>query len=209
MPLLLWVAGAMAFLAGTPELGWAIWSVVVINAVFSFWQEFQAEPTLAALLRVLPRQCRAMRSGQWRPLPVDQLVPSDLLQLEEGEQMIPADCRLIRATALYVDVSVLTGESLPVARAGDPVQPRRLQALRSGQAVRRPGEHPLQEPLRLQELANLLPAGATVASGHCEALVYPTGGETEFGQMARLTAGTRRSPSTLERHVRRSCAWCP
>ena len=48
MALLLWTAGGMAFLARTPELGWAIWSVVLINAIFSFWQEFQAERTLLA-----------------------------------------------------------------------------------------------------------------------------------------------------------------
>ncbi|MEY3767277.1 MAG: hypothetical protein RLZZ11_344 [Cyanobacteriota bacterium] len=63
MALLLWAAGGMAFLARTPELGWAIWSVVLINAVFSFWQDFQAERTLAALTRVLPRQVRVWRDG--------------------------------------------------------------------------------------------------------------------------------------------------
>ncbi|MGL5065347.1 MAG: cation-transporting P-type ATPase, partial [Microcoleus sp.] len=43
MALLLWVAGTLAFISRTPELGWAIWTVILINAVFSFWQEFQAE----------------------------------------------------------------------------------------------------------------------------------------------------------------------
>lgn len=46
MAILLWVAGALAFAAGTPQLGWAIWGVVLINGGFSFWQEFQAERTL-------------------------------------------------------------------------------------------------------------------------------------------------------------------
>jgi len=44
-------------------LGWAIWSVVLINALFSFWQDFQAERTLAALTQVLPRQVRVLARG--------------------------------------------------------------------------------------------------------------------------------------------------
>ena len=68
MALLLWVAGGMAFLARTPELGWAIWSVVLINALFSFWQDFQAERTLAALSNVLPRQVRGWRDGRLQVL---------------------------------------------------------------------------------------------------------------------------------------------
>jgi magnesium-transporting ATPase (P-type) len=56
MALLLWIAGVLAFVAGTPQLGWAIWAVVLINGLFSFWQEFQAERPLAALIGSLPRQ---------------------------------------------------------------------------------------------------------------------------------------------------------
>ena len=54
MALLLWAGGALAFVGGMPQLGWAIWAVVVINAVFSFWQEFKAEKATEALRRLLP-----------------------------------------------------------------------------------------------------------------------------------------------------------
>jgi Ca2+-transporting ATPase len=56
MALLLWVAGSLAFVAGAPQLGWAIWAVILINGVFSFWQEFKAERTLQALAQRLPQQ---------------------------------------------------------------------------------------------------------------------------------------------------------
>jgi Ca2+-transporting ATPase len=180
MALLLWVAGGMAFLARTPELGWAIWSVVLINAVFSFWQDFQAERTLAALTQVLPRQVRVWRDGALQVLSADELVPGDLLELEAGDQ-VPADCRVIEAVELSLNAAVLTGESLPVARTAEAQQQR----------------------LRTSEAANLLPAGTTIAAGRAQAIVYATGSDTEFGQVAHLSAGIERAPSTLEIQVGR------
>jgi Ca2+-transporting ATPase len=185
MALLLWIAGALAFVAGTPQLGWAIWAVVVINGIFSFWQEFQAERTLAALTHALPRQVQLWRDGQLGFRSAEELVAGDRLLLEEGDR-VPADCRLSVAHELRVDLSVLTGESVPVAR----------------QAIDLP---PGQADLRLPtgERPNLLLAGSTIASGRGEAIVYATGPETEFGQVAHLTAATRRSASTLEQQVAR------
>lgn len=185
MALLLWVAGALAFAAGTPQLGWAIWAVVLINGAFSFWQDYQAERTLAALKRSLPRQVRLWRNGVLTELPAEALVPGDRILLEEGDQ-VPADARLIRAVELSLDLSVLTGESLPVARHADPI------------AVPVEGKAALM-PTR--ERANLALAGTTVAGGRAEAIVYGTGAETEFGHVAHLTAATPRGVSTLEEQV--------
>jgi magnesium-transporting ATPase (P-type) len=85
MALLLWVAGILAFISRTPELGWAIWAVIWINAIFSFWQEFQAEQALAALKKVLPMQVKVLRNGQLQRIPARELVRSDVMQLEEGD----------------------------------------------------------------------------------------------------------------------------
>ena len=181
MALLLWVAGTLAFIAGAPQLGWAIWAVIVINGAFSFWQEFKAERTLEALAGNLPPLVRVWRDGQLRDLSAEQLVCGDRVALEEGDQ-IPADCRVVEAHQLYVDLSVLTGESLPVARDAAPQS---------------------SEGLPTRERANLLLAGCTVASGRGEGLVYATASETEFGQVAHLTATTARSTSTLELQIQR------
>ena len=185
MALLLWVAGALAFAAGTPQLGWAIWAVVLINGLFSFWQDYQAERTLAALKRSLPRQVRLWRDGVLTELSAEALVPGDRILLEEGDQ-VPADARLIRAVELSLDLSVLTGESLPVARHADPI---------GAPTVDKAALIPTRER------ANLALAGTTVASGRAEAIVYGTGGETEFGHVAHLTAVTPRGVSTLEEQV--------
>jgi Ca2+-transporting ATPase len=185
MALLLWVAGALAFAAGTPQLGWAIWAVVLINGVFSFWQDYQAERTLAALKRSLPRQVRLWRDGMPTQLSAEALVPGDRILLEEGDR-VPADARLIHAIELSLDLSVLTGESLPVARHAEPIT---VSAVAQGVVI----------PTR--ERANLALAGTTVAAGRAEAIVYATGGETEFGHVAHLTAATPRGASTLEQQV--------
>ena len=183
MALLLWLAGGLAFAAGTPQLGWAIWAVVLINGLFSFWQEYQAEQTLAALTRSLPLQARLWRDGCLQQQPATELVPGDRLLLEEGDQ-VPADARLVEAHQLSLELAVLTGESLPVARHADPL----------------PADAPATA---MRERANLVLAGTTVASGRGVAVVYATGSETEFGHVAHLTAGTARGMSTLERQVGR------
>jgi Ca2+-transporting ATPase len=179
MALLLWVAGGLALLAGTPQLAFAIWVVVLVNGLFSFWQEYQAERTMAALIRALPQQVQLWRDGALTVLGAAAVVPGDLLLLEAGDK-VPADCRLIDAQALYLDLSLLSGESLPLARhAGGLRQPL----------------------LPAGERGNLALAGTTVASGRGTGIVFATGAETEFAHVARLSAQTPRSPSTLELQV--------
>ena len=176
MALLLWVAGSLAFIAGAPQLGWAIWAVILINGLFSFWQEFKAERTLQALAQRLPQQVKVWRDGQLQPCAAELLVCGDRVLLEEGDQ-VPADCRLLVAHQLYVDLSALTGESLPVARSAGPQ---------------------LSATVATRDCSNLVLAGTSVASGRAEGLVYATAAETEYGQVAHLSAATARSVSTLE-----------
>ncbi|BAY17388.1 cation-transporting ATPase, E1-E2 type [Anabaenopsis circularis NIES-21] len=181
MALLLWVAGILAFISQTPELGWAIWAVIWINAIFSFWQEFQAEKALSALKKILPSQAKVYRDGKLTVIPARELVSGDVMQLEEGDK-ISADARLLESQSLYVDVSVLTGESLPVPRIGEPVTALNIHA---------------------SEASNLVFAGSTVAAGRGLAVVYATGTHTEFGQVAHLTANVQREASTLEVQISR------
>ncbi|KGF72308.1 HAD family hydrolase [Neosynechococcus sphagnicola sy1] len=202
MALLLWVAGILAFISHTPELGWAIWAVIWINAIFSFSQEFQAERALTALKSVLPMQVKVYRDGELKQILAGNLVRGDVVQLEEGDR-VSADARLVTAESLYLDISVMTGESLPVAREADPAQPRQMVPLRAGKPLMHPGDTPLQEALPPGEIRNLVLAGSTVAAGRAIAVVYATGAQTEFGHVARLTTLVKREPSTLEVQVAR------
>jgi magnesium-transporting ATPase (P-type) len=116
---MLWVAGALAIVAGMVPLGLAILGVVAVNGVFAFVQEHRAERAASRLRDLLPRRATVVRDGT--PVEVDAatLVVDDLVLLEPGDR-VSADLEVIDAHGLLVDTSTLTGES--VARslgAGD------------------------------------------------------------------------------------------
>ncbi len=184
LAILLWVAAALAFLAdamqpgeGMATLGWAILGVIVINAVFAFFQEYKAERAAQALHRLLPSRTWVIRSGQPREVPRSGIVPGDILLLDEGEQ-VPADARLIEAVGMRVDNSSLTGESKPKRRLADPVSDGTLL-----------------------DAANLVFTGTTVLSGHGRAIVYATGMDTEFGKIAHLSTGVETGLSPLQKEI--------
>ncbi len=109
--LLFWVAGALAFLAGLPELGVAVFVVVVLNGLFAFVQEERAEHAAERLRDLLPQRATVRRDGHSIDVDVEELVPGDVVVLAEGDR-ISADLRLEAVHALAVDTSTLTGESV-------------------------------------------------------------------------------------------------
>lgn len=110
--LLFWVAGALAVIAGLPQLGLAVFVVVVLNGVFAFIQEQRAEHAAERLRDLLPRRSTVVRDGAVVEVVADELVVGDLAVLAEGDR-VSADLRLDRVHALAVDTSTLTGESVP------------------------------------------------------------------------------------------------
>ena len=98
-----------------------ILALLVMNALVGFWEEYQADTTIAALKSQLALQARVKRDGVWVSVPARELVPGDLIHLHLGE-IVPADARLLEGDPVEVDQSALTGELLPVTRqAGDAV----------------------------------------------------------------------------------------
>ncbi|MCE5289802.1 MAG: cation-transporting P-type ATPase [Nocardiaceae bacterium] len=110
--LLFWVAAALAFVAGMPQLGIAVVVVVLLNAVFAFVQEQRAEHAAERLRLMLPRCATVIRDGRPIQIPADELVLGDVVVLAEGDR-ICADARLDLVHSLAVDTSALTGESVP------------------------------------------------------------------------------------------------
>jgi magnesium-transporting ATPase (P-type) len=182
LALLLWAAGILAFVAGTPTLGWAIFAVIALNALFAFAQERQAVRAVEALRAYLPEQARVVRDGREQVVLARELVPGDVLLVEEGER-VSADVRLLDG-AVDADMSTLTGESLPVSRY----------------ASARDTHVPL---LHAREL---LFTGTTCVAGTATGVVFATGAHTELGRIAALSQRVRREESPLERQVR-PVAW--
>ena len=181
MALLLWAGGLVGFLAQMPQLGVAIWTVNLINGLFSFWQEYKAERAAAALRALLPAHARVLRDGSAQEVLREAVVPGDLLLLAEGD-LVAADGRLVESAELRVDQSTLTGESRPVAK--------RSQASAEG-AVERAA------------LPNVVFAGTTVIAGTGKALVFATGMQSAFGTIARLTQSIVAAPSPLQQELGR------
>ena len=96
MAIMLWIGGAVGFLAQLPQLGIAIWMVNIINGLFSFWQEYRAEKATEALKKLLPSYARVLRDGGEQRILSEDLVPGDLMLLAEGDR-ISADGRLVEA----------------------------------------------------------------------------------------------------------------
>ena len=182
---LLWVGGGLALLAGLPELGWAIFAVIVVNGVFSFFQEYRAERAVEALQELLPRQITVVRDGAPRRVPAVELVPGDVVRLDEGAQ-VPADGQLLEGAELRVDQSALTGEPQPVWKR--PVDPGAADDGRHVPALER---------------AERLFAGTSVMAGSGTYAVTATGMRTEIGAIAHLTQTVPEEPSPLQREMAR------
>jgi magnesium-transporting ATPase (P-type) len=180
LALLLWAAAGLAWIAGIVAV--AIVIVIAINAAFAFIQEMQAERAVEALARYLPERARVLRDDAPREVAATELVPGDVVLLEEGER-ISADARLLEG-AVEVDISTLTGESMPVFRSATYMDV---------------GVPPLQA-------RDLVFSGTSCTEGEARAVVFATGMHTELGRIAALSQRVEREESPLERQVRR-VAW--
>jgi calcium-translocating P-type ATPase len=109
--LMLWVAGGLALVAGMPQLGIAIFAVIVINAVFALAQEARADHAAAKLRSMLPTRVTVYRDGRRQIADAADIVVDDVLLLESGDR-VPADAELIVGNRLLMDTSMLTGESV-------------------------------------------------------------------------------------------------
>ena len=182
LAIVLWAAAGLAWWAGIIQVAVAIVIVIVLNALFAFVQELQAERAVEALAGYLPSSARVRRDGAEFNVAARELVPGDVLLVEEGER-ISADARLISGS-LEVDASTLTGESTPVSRSA---------------------EWP-DTNVPLLQARDLIFSGTTCTEGDAAAVVVSTGMSTELGRIAAMTQRVHIEQSPLERQVR-TIAW--
>jgi calcium-translocating P-type ATPase len=118
--LLLWVAGGLGFVAGMPQLGGAIFVVIVVNGIFAYVQESRAENAAQKLQDLLPRRATVVRDDAELEIDARELVVDDVVLLRGGDR-VSADLVIEDSAGLALDTSMLTGESVPQHLApGDP-----------------------------------------------------------------------------------------
>lgn len=155
--------------------------IVIANAALGYHQEARAEAAIAGLRKMSAAQATVLRDGVRAVVPVDELVPGDVLVVGEGTT-VPADARVVHSASLRTMEAALTGESGPVSKDADPVPAEATTADRS----------------------NMLFAGTAVAFGHGRAVVTATGMRAEIGRIADLIAQTDDEQTPLQAELDRT-----
>jgi P-type Ca2+ transporter type 2C len=179
MVIILIVAGIIAFFLGERVDSSIIFFIVILNAIIGVIQEYKAEKAIDALKKMMAPQAIVIRDGDEKIVSVEELVPGDIVLLEEGSK-VPADARILESSMLKIDEAALTGES--VARVKS--------------------EHHLAEKIvPLADQTNMAFMGTTITNGRCKAIVVETGMKTEFGKIAGLTSEIKEEKSPLQKEL--------
>jgi Ca2+-transporting ATPase len=159
----------------------AIFAVVLLNAAMGYVQEARAEAAVAALRAMSAADASVIRDGERRSIPATELVPGDIIFIEEGDT-IPADGRLVESVVLNTAEATLTGESLPVTKHPDIIA----------------------DDVPLGDRTNMVFSGTTATYGHGVAVVTATGMRTEMGRIAGLLKETDDEATPLQRELDRT-----
>lgn len=176
--IILLIAVAVSIAVGEVIDAIAILAIVLLNATIGFAQEIQAEKTLESLKEKDVTFALILREGQIARIPIAEVVPGDIVILEEGSK-IPADCRIIESFSLKVDESILTGESVAADK----------------------DEKTLTNPsLTLGDRINMVFRDTQVIAGRGKAIVVATGEHTEIGKIANFLQKEQeiKTPLTVE-----------
>ncbi|MHB1223325.1 MAG: cation-translocating P-type ATPase [Gemmatimonadaceae bacterium] len=167
--------------AALPYEAMAILAVVLLNAAMGFVQESRAEAAVTALRAMSADDAEVIRDGRRRQVPAAELVPGDLVLVEEGDT-IPADARLVSSAALQVAEAALTGESLPVPKEAATIA----------------------APAPLGDRHSMVFSGTAATYGHGAAIVTTTAMQTQMGRIAGLLSSTPEDPTPLQRELNRT-----
>jgi len=172
-------AALLAAISGIWQLSLIIIGIVVVNAIFGLFQEWRAEKAIETLRRWMPEYAKVIRDEELKKVPVRDLVPGDVIELEEGDR-VPADARLIEAFELWTNNIPLTGEPEPHPRSSEPTE------VTDSTYVDAP---------------NLVFMGTSVVKGRGRAVVFATGMKTMLGRIADLTQKIGEELSPLQREI--------
>ena len=175
--ILLAAAGISAFI-GEPYDALTIITIVMLNAVLGFIQEYRTEKTLSALKSMTAPTAKVCRDGVMTIIPASELVPGDIISLEAGDR-IPADADILIARSLFSDESILTGESVPVSKC--------------------PGSRPDNDNSTGKK--NILYSGCVITKGTAQARVIATGLNAQVGRISGMLSDIEQEETPLQKRL--------
>lgn len=180
MVLILIAAAIISYFVGDPKDVIIIMIIVVLNAALGIYQEYRAEQALAALSAMQVPLVRVRRDGHVTQISAEELVPGDIVLLEEGDR-VSADGRIIESVNLQIEEAALTGESVPVPKSNAVISA-------SGNVA-------------LGDRANMVFMGTAVNYGRGEFVVTETGLKTQIGNIASMLLQVEEGTTPLQRRL--------
>lgn len=171
-------ATILAIAMGKITDGIVVFSVIIINAIIGFVQEYQAGKAIQGLLQLIPENATVIRDGKQKNIQAAELVPGDYVLLQVGDR-VSADMRLTFVKNMQCNESILTGESLPVEKNTEIIDAD------AGVADRK----------------NMVFSGTLITSGTAEGVVVLTGIKTEIGKISALLQATISVKSPLTKSL--------
>lgn len=177
-------ASIVKFIVGGVMDASVILAVIMVMAIIGFIQEARAERAMDALKQLAAPKAKVKRAGKVEMVLSKEVVPGDILILESGDK-VPADARIIEASSLKVNESILTGESVPVDKHVDTVK----------------------EDASVADRKNLLYMGTAVSYGRAVAVIVATGMDTEMGKIASALKEVKTEKTPLQRSIHTLGKW--
>lgn len=156
--------------------------VVIVNAILGVYQESKAEKAIEALQEIAAATSKVIRDGKLIDVKSEDIVVGDIVVLEAGDS-VPADCRIIENASMKIEESALTGESVPVTKTADVIDPLG------------------SDDVPLGDRKNMCYMGSNVVYGRGKAVVVATGMDTEMGKIADALAQAKDSETPLQRKL--------
>ncbi|BBN03231.1 P-type Na+/K+ transporter [Marchantia polymorpha subsp. ruderalis] len=179
LTVILVLAAAVSYAVQDYAEGGVLAFVIIFNAAVGFVQEFRAEKTMDALRRMASPTAKVIRDGGLSRISSPGVVPGDIIVFEVGD-VVPADCRLFEVLNLEVDEAMLTGESLPVAKAVEPIK----------------GDN-----ASLGDRLNMVYSSTTLTKGRGRGVAVATGMNTEIGKITKSIAETSSGSTPMQKRL--------
>jgi sodium/potassium-transporting ATPase subunit alpha len=159
-------------------LGAILFLVVLISGIFSYFQNKKSSDIMKKFATMVPKMCQVTRNGEPQQMNPAELVVGDLVEVKNGDK-VPADIRVVNATAMKVDNASLTGESEPQKRSSE-AQP---------------------ELSRAMEASSLAFFTTNVVNGRAAGIVIRVGDQTVIGQIQALVTNTENVETPIAKEI--------